>query len=84
MVKTILSYFFYFAGDSVSNFIDSLSVDFRKTPEWAFDWLYKIYSKLMVLSADLDANENIWLIKKDNETEEEFQRRYFLKFGDQD
>lgn len=84
MIKTFFSYLFYWAGDSVSNFMDSLSSDFRETPEWVFDWLYKIYSKLMVLSADLDVDQRIWLVRKDEETEEEFQKRCFLKFGDQD
>lgn len=83
-MKIVFSYLFYWAGDAISNFIDSLLADFRGVPEWMVDLLYKIYSKCMVLSADLDTDQRIWLVRKDEETEEEFQRRCSLKFGDQD
>ena len=53
-MRLILSKILYYFGDLISKF---LYYD-------CFSWLYPLYSKIMILSSDLDKDGKIWKIVK--------------------
>ena len=53
-MKLILSKILYYIGDLISKF---LYYD-------CFSWLYPLYSKIMILSSDLDKDGKTWKIVK--------------------
>lgn len=81
-MNTILSYIFYWLGCVAWHVFEIIETDAPHSPEWVWDLVYWTYSRSMGKSADFDKNESVWLSRRDGETEESFDRRFRLKYGD--
>lgn len=73
LTKYVFTWVFYWIGDRLSALTEKL--DKWRWPFWSISVCYRISSKFLWWSSELDEEEWCWLIRHEGETEEQFEQR---------
>ncbi len=73
LTKFVFTWVFYWIGDRFSALTQKL--DKWHWPDWAIGVSYRLSSRFLFWSSELDEHEWCWLTRRAGETEEQFEQR---------
>lgn len=74
-LRTAASWVFYGAGHATSLLLNTLAADWVRCPDLILIPVYRLYGWLMGVSADLDTTEAVWVKRREDESETDFEVR---------